>query len=231
MADKDQGGKYAPTRVPVETKPAEEETIEEMVRRMERELEEFSHLFSAAAPTAAAAATATRVPEAVTELMELKIENKQFAYSFVEIKIKVPPDPAKTNHKVWRLEVKVEEQPEEGQSPTNQGRTDGATGTPERLRSGATEQKPPEIDPAVRPPPDRDRSRRSQFKGCRKHQLKGCRRGRYSQSTSAKGVLDIVYLCPRPRVRGRIPIEDWRPPTGTQRTRRHGRSVFGRPAQ
>jgi hypothetical protein len=51
------------------------------------------------------------------------------------------------------------------------------------------------------------------------------------EAAEEEQVLDIGYLCPRPRVRERIPIEDWHPPTGTQRTRRHGGSAFGRPAQ
>ena len=44
-------------------------------------------------------------------------------------------------------------------------------------------------------------------------------------------MLDIGYLYPRPRVRGRILIEVWCPPTGPQGARRHGRSAFGPPAQ
>ena len=59
----------------------------------------------------------------------------------------------------------------------------------------------------------------------------GCRQGRTYQTVSTKGVLDSRYLSTQPRVRIQIPIQVWCPPTGTQRTRRHGRSVFGRPAQ
>jgi hypothetical protein len=228
MADKDQGGEYAPTRVPVETKPAEEETIEEMVRRIERELDEFSRLFTAATPTAAAAATAPRVPGAETELETMEVENKQFANSFVEIeKIKVPPEPPDLK---WKGMEKVDQQPRRQHRATEMA---GAAEPSERIVPGGhAQQRPPQIEPAERPPPERDRVRgKYKVKGCGARQLKGCRRGRYSQSTSAKGVLDTKYLCPRPRVRGRIPIEDWRPPTGTQRARLHGRSVFGRPAQ
>jgi hypothetical protein len=146
---------------------------------------------------------------------------------------KKPPEPT-PHHRTWRWDGVIAEQPNQGQKPGENNMPGEIGATARELPSGAANRRPPYIAPAVQPPPDRDRHRRRcvyELKGCEAHQLKGCRRGRQSQSTSAKGVLDTKYLCPRPRVRGRIPIEDWRPPTGTQRTRRHGRSVFGRPAQ
>ena len=85
----------------VETKVAEEETIEEMVQQMERELdEEFAHLLPATAPTVAQpyAVPYQRVPAATeTELEEwngkIKIPN-----SFVVIEVpEVPPGPPTTN--------------------------------------------------------------------------------------------------------------------------------------
>ena len=213
----------------------EAETMEEMVRRLERELdEEFLHLFPTAAETPVPAeASEQKVPEAATELVKLDIENKQFANSFVDLEVpSLPPDP--TIHTREDGVVKVEEHSKWGQKPGIVNNYYGAIGSRTRgLPSDETKQRPPEIEPAVCPPPDRDRYKwyGYEFKGCRKHQLKGCHRRRVSQTKSAMGALDIGYLCPRPRVRGRIPIEVWCPPTGPQRARRHGRSAFGRPAQ
>jgi hypothetical protein len=255
-ADKDQAGECTPTRVPVGTKAAEEEeTIEEMVRRMERELdEEFSHLFPAtvatAMPTASApaateaeamvvtAAAATAKPTALPsgESPKEPTGSPMGTPSTMlppEVPPAEPPD-LMTEREARTLEDVVEEQPEGGQKPdtNNEHRTMGLT--TRRLSIGETTQRAPYIEPAVRPPPDRDRYRRwygCDLKGCEAHQLKGCRRRRIYQKVSAKGVLDTKYLCPRPRVRGRIPIHVWYPLTGTQRARLHGRSAFGRPAQ
>jgi hypothetical protein len=139
---------------------------------------------------------------------------------------KMPPEPT-INAETWKLEEMAEEQPNWGQKPDLKSNRHGKIVAAAREKPrGETNQRPPDIAPAVRPPPDRDR-----FEWRYMYQLKGCHRRRMNQSTSAKGVLDIGYLRPRPRVRGRIPIEDWYPPTGTQRTRRHGGSAFGRPAQ
>ena len=215
----------------------ENETVEEMVSRLEREFdEEFAFLRpapaaanEAAAPIIPAAAEVPeqRVPEAVTELMRLEIENKQFVNSFVELKIlNVPPDPPTANLKKGRLEEMAEAQPKRGQKPSKNNSHGAKVLTTRGLSCGDANQRPPDIEPAVRPPPDRDRRKR-RFG----YELKGCRRGRTYQKVSAKGVLDIGYLCPRPRVRGRIPIHVLCPPTGTQRARLHRRSVFGRPAQ
>jgi hypothetical protein len=217
-----------------------EETIEEMVCRMEREMEEgLETLLPSAAATPAPTAAqpegvpTQRVPAAAeTELEILELENKQFTNSYVEPKPKPPPDPT-TNASAWDGVDKVEGQPWRQQQKATNNKMAGAAVPSERKVPGEKKQQsPPQIEPARRPPPDRDRYRsKYKLKGCGVRQLKGCRRGRSYQKVSAKGVLDIGYLCPRPRVRGRIPIHVWCPPTGTQRTRRHGGSVFGRPAQ
>jgi cytochrome c553 len=124
----------------------------------------------------------------------------------------MPPEPT-IHARTWIAEDVVVEKLNWGQKPEEENNMHGTIGVTARgLSSGETNQRPPDIEPAIRPPPDQDRCRRRygyDLKGCGTHQLKGCRRGRCSQTRSAKGVLDIGYLCPRPRVRGRIPIEIW----------------------
>ena len=114
----------------------EAESIEEMVRRLERKLnEEFRHFSSTVEAAAIATASNTpvsafvpeqRVPEAVTELEDLEIENKQFADSFVNLKVpSVPSDPT-TNTSEWDGLDKMREQPWQRQHEAKNGRMAGA---------------------------------------------------------------------------------------------------------
>ena len=197
-----------------------------MVQRMERELdEEFSHLLPAE-PTASPTGEPPRsgYPTGTPGTMLPAAAPP-----------KIPPEQSAIHTETWISDEMVAEQQKWGQKPENKNNTHGATGSATRgLLRGETNQRPPDIEPAIRPPPDRDRCRRRcgcNLKGCGMHQLKGCRQERTYQKVSAKGVLDTKYLCPRPRVRERIPIHVWCPSMGTQRARLHDRSVFGRPTQ
>jgi len=213
----------------------EGESIEEMVSRLERDLDEEFGCFGrmkepcpatvaveiANAATITAEVPAQRVPEAAAELEALKIENTNFSRSFVDTaaesaRSRVPEaTPVSTQKAAAELKTLQNENEQ-----FNNSFVDPAA---EPARSRVPEHKPPEIECYRRPPRARDKNH--------VQQVQGCCRGRTYQKVSAKGVLDIGYLCPRPRVRGRIPIHVWCPPTGTQRARLHGRSVFGWPAQ
>ena len=86
------------------------------------------------------------MPEAVTELEDLEIENKQFADSFVNLKVpSVPPDPT-TNASDWDGLDKVREQPWQQQHEAKNGKMAGAAELPERVEPGGYEQQ--------RPPPN-----------------------------------------------------------------------------
>jgi hypothetical protein len=70
--------------------------------------------------------------------------------------------------------------------------------------SAGFDKSPPSIEPAKRPPPDRDKYRLI-------NGLKGCQR---DQTVSAKGVLDIGYLSTQLRARVQVPIQVWCPRNG-----------------
>ena len=204
----------------------DEESIEDMVRRLERELDEecgcFGRTEDPCPATAAAEVPTKRSPEATAELKTLENENAQFNISFVD----PAAEPARSRvpeATPVSAQMRTLEQIVPGEPATISDDWKMEKATEQQSPGGSGKHKPPEMECYRRPPRARDKNH--------VQQVQGCRRRRTYQKVSAKGVLDIGYLCPRPRVRGRIPIHVWCPATGTQRARLHGRSVFGRPAQ
>ena len=147
-----------------------------------------------------------------SELKELKSENNNFNNNFLEVaanEATCPPDP-NANPMQWVLTEKVEiEQPQQYNYPSER-RPDGNEGPANQCFSnGDNKQSPRNIEPARRPPPERDR-----------YQKQGCRA---YQTVSRKGVLDTLYPRIRVSTRMRVPIQIWCPLTGTRLAGRQAR--------
>ena len=153
-----------------------------MVRWVERELdEELRYLQPRLAAERAAAAEEVPKSRMPSELKELELENNNFNNNFLEVASKEatrPPDP-NTNPALWESMEKVDEQPQQGNCPSER-RLGGNEGSADQsFHNGNNKQSPPNIEPARRPPPERDR-----------YQKRGCRA---YQTVSRKGVIDTSY--------------------------------------
>ena len=172
----------------------DEESIEDMVRRLERELDKEFAGFEArknpcpatSAIAAAAEAPEKTVPEAAAELEALKVENKKFNNSFVEVGVesamKILAAEAATEAPGTRVPATpptiVQSQP-----PETSNRWKMEEATKKQSPDGSWQQKTPEKEYDRRPPRAQDKSHMHQVQGCLQH-----------LTVSRKGVLDIGYL-------------------------------------
>ena len=153
-----------------------------MVGRIEREMEEeLKTLFPSVATTKTAAAMAAeqRVPEA-KELEDLKMQNKVFDSSFL------PSATTTAAAKTAPSAAATTAPPETTISATTAVSltTSDSIGRKTTMPPGTKQQTPPIAEPATKPPPDRDKSRKA-------YDSQGCLK---NQTVSRKGVLDIAYL-------------------------------------
>jgi hypothetical protein len=188
------------SRVLTQERVPEDETIEEMVGRIEREMEEeLETLFppvataiAAAASTKTAAMAAEQRVSEEKELEDLKIQNKIFDSSFLPsatttAEATAAPSATTTAAATTAPSAAATAAPPEtttSAATTVPLTTSDSIGRKATMPPGTKQQTPPIAEPATKPPPDRDKSRKAYgSQGCLKN-----------QTVSRKGVLDIAYL-------------------------------------